>query len=106
MEMKCNGAEVGTMNCEELKSKAEEVVCCSLRSNKAKQQRLQRTQALGETKRRHVNALFNLAAIAYPKPENEATKKDVLYNFFIAGLRNKHEAGWSRATLRYTVQSL
>ncbi|CAK8686664.1 unnamed protein product [Clavelina lepadiformis] len=51
LEMECNGAEVGTMNYEELKSKAEEVACCSLRCNKAKQQLIQRTQALGETNR-------------------------------------------------------
>ncbi|XP_076811872.1 uncharacterized protein LOC143458871 [Clavelina lepadiformis] len=92
LEMICNGARLGTMNYEELKSKAEEVTCCSLRRNKAKQQLIQRAQALGETNRSYVNALVNFGAIAYPKPEDEGTKNDVLYNALIAGLRNKHEA--------------
>ena len=51
LEMKCNGAEVGTMNYEELKSKAKEVACRSLRCNKTKQRLIQETQALGETNR-------------------------------------------------------
>ncbi|XP_076824753.1 uncharacterized protein LOC143470477 [Clavelina lepadiformis] len=78
LEMICNGAQLGTMNYEELKSKAEEVACCSLRCNKAKQQLIQRTQALGETNRSYVNALVNLGAIAYPKPEDEDAVKKLL----------------------------
>ncbi|CAK8686052.1 unnamed protein product [Clavelina lepadiformis] len=92
LEMKYNGAQLGTINYEELKSKAEEVACCSLRCYRAKLQLIQRTQALGETNRSYVNALVNLGAIAYPKPEDEGTKNDVLYNALIAGLRIKHEA--------------
>ncbi|CAK8678145.1 unnamed protein product [Clavelina lepadiformis] len=92
LEMKCNGAEVGTKNYVELKSKAEEVAFVSLRCNKAKEQLIQRTQAFGEMNRSYVNALVNLGAIAYPKPEDKGTKNDVLYNASIAGLRNKHGA--------------
>ncbi|CAK8696211.1 unnamed protein product [Clavelina lepadiformis] len=47
---------------------------------------------IGETNRSYVNALVNLGAIAYPKPEDEGTKNNVLHNALIAGLRNKHEA--------------
>ncbi|CAK8678139.1 unnamed protein product [Clavelina lepadiformis] len=92
LEMKCNGAEVGTINYVELKSKAEEVAFVSLRCNKSKEQLIQRTQAFGEMNRSYVNALVNLGAIAYPKPEDKGTKNDVLYNASIAGLLNKHEA--------------
>ncbi|CAK8689079.1 unnamed protein product [Clavelina lepadiformis] len=92
LEMKCNGAEVDTMNYEELQSKDEEVSCCSIPCNKAKQQLIQRTQALGERYQSYVNTLVNLGAIVYPKPKDEGTKNDVFYNALIAGLRNKHKA--------------
>ncbi|CAK8686658.1 unnamed protein product [Clavelina lepadiformis] len=86
--MKCNGAEVGTMNYEEITSKAEEVACCSLRCNKAEQQLIQRTQALVETNGSYVKALVNFGAIAYPKPEDEGTKNDVLYNTLCINYRH------------------
>ncbi|XP_078483157.1 uncharacterized protein LOC144743396 isoform X2 [Ciona intestinalis] len=77
---------------EELKKRAQEVVCGIDQCAKARQQLFSRNQAIGESGRSFVTALTNLGEMAYPRESDKQIRNDVMYNMLINGLRNRNQA--------------
>ncbi|XP_078495563.1 uncharacterized protein LOC144751116 isoform X2 [Ciona intestinalis] len=77
---------------EELKERAQEVVCVIDQCAKARQQLFSRNQAIGESGRSFVTALTNLGEMAYPRESDKQIRNDVMYNMLINGLRNRNQA--------------
>ena len=78
------------MSYDVLKQKATEVACGAKQPNKARQQLINRCQAIGESNQSYVAAVHQLGEIAYLHKKDAQTKNDMLYNVLISGLRDKH----------------